>query len=326
MTNRQRSSIPLVVAVAATWWAFGSDVPASTTRSMVPRDVPELRHDARLMQAQQPAPTTTPAPAADGRGQGQAGDGRGGRGRGGGGGGGRGGAAPIPFEDRTGFKQIFDGKTLSGWDGDPRFWRVEHEAIVGESAADKVVKPNTFIIWRGGAPADFELKLEFKISGGNTGVQYRSVEMPDVAKWVLKGYQADIDFNNQYTGMLYEERGRTFLARRGQFGYVGPNQPPAGQRGDAAGAASATPAGPRGLLGALEDGAALQTHIKQGDWNQFHVIARGNILIHVLNGRVTALFLDDDVTNRAMKGLLGLQLHEGPPMRVEFRNIWLKQL
>jgi hypothetical protein len=131
--------------------------------------------------------------------------------------------------------------------------------------------------------------------------------MPEVAKWVLKGYQADIDYNNQYTGMLYEERGRMFLARRGQFGYVGPNQP-------------------AGLLGALEDGTALQAHIKQGDWNQFHVIARGNVLIHVLNGRVTALFLDDDVTNRAMKGLLGLQLHMGPPMKVEFRNIWLKTL
>jgi hypothetical protein len=253
--------------------------------------------------------------------------GRGGQGRrgGGGGGGGRGGAAPIPFEDRTGFKAIFDGKTLTGWDGDPRFWRVENDAIVGESAPDKVVNPNTFIVWRGGAPGDFDLKLEFKISGGNTGVQYRSVEMPEVAKWVLKGYQADIDFNNQYTGMLYEERGRMFLAPRGTFGYVGPNQPPAGQRGQDA-PASATPAGPRGQLGALEDGKALQAHIKQGDWNQFQVIARGNVLIHVLNGRVTALFLDDDTANRSMKGLIGLQLHMGPPMRVEFRNIWLKQL
>ena len=130
-------------------------------------------------------------------------------GRAGGGGGGRGGAV-IPFEEHTGFTQIFDGATLKGWDGDPQFWRVEGGAIVGESTPEKVVKPNTFIVWRGGAPGDFELKLEFRIGGGNTGVQYRSVEMPEVAKWVLKGYQADIDFNNQYTGMLYEERGRAF--------------------------------------------------------------------------------------------------------------------
>ena len=265
-----------------------------------------------------------PAPAA---GQDPAQDaGRGARGgRRGGGGGGRGGA-PIPFTDQTGFKPIFDGKTLAGWDGDPQFWRVENGAITGESTPEKVVKPNTFIVWRGGEPADFELKVEFRISGGNTGVQYRSVEMPEVAKWVLKGYQADIDFNNQYTGMLYEERGRAFLAPRGTLGYVGPNQPPAGQRGEGAPAAGAPAAGPRGQLAALEDGAALQAHIKQNDWNQFHVIARGTVLIHILNGRVMAAFVDDDAANRSMKGLIGLQLHSGPPMKVEFRNIWLKKL
>ena len=320
MTTRQRFSMSLVAAVAVAGWTFGSE-PAATARVPTTDRVAQfvgVGETPAFMQAQQPAPT--PAPAADGRGQGQAGARRGG----GGGGGGRGGA-PIPFTDHTGFKQIFDGKSLANWDGDPRFWRVEEGAIVGESAPDKVVNPNTFIVWRGGQPADFELKLEFKISGGNTGVQYRSVEMPEVAKWVLKGYQADIDFNNQYTGMLYEERARGFLAPRGTFGYVGPNQPPAGQRGQEAPAA-ATPAGPRGQLAQLEDGKALQAHIKQGDWNEFHVIARGNILIHVLNGRVTALFLDDDAPNRSMKGLIGLQLHMGPPMRVEFRNIWLKEM
>jgi hypothetical protein len=272
--------------------------------------------DAWDQAAQQPAP--------DAAGQ-DAGRGRGGRRGGGGGGGGRGGAV-IPFTDQTGFKPIFDGKTLTGWDGDPQFWRVENAAITGESTPEKVVKPNTFIVWRGGEPADFELKVEFRISGGNTGVQYRSVEMPEVAKWVLKGYQADIDFNNQYTGMLYEERGRAFLAPRGTFGYVGPNQPPAGQRGQAPPAAGTPPAGVRGQLAALEDGAALQAHIKQNDWNQFHVIARGNMLVHILNGRVMALFLDDDAANRSLKGLIGLQLHSGPPMKVEFRNIWLKTL
>ncbi len=250
---------------------------------------------------------------------------RGGRRGGGDGGGGRGGA-PIPFTDQSGFKPIFNGKTLAGWDGDPQFWRVENGAITGESTPEKVVKPNTFIVWRGGEPADFELKVEFRISGGNTGVQYRSVEMPEVAKWVLKGYQADIDFNNQYTGMLYEERGRAFLAPRGTLGYVGLNQPPAGQRGQTPPAAGAPAPGPRGQLAALEDGAALQAHIKQNDWNQFHVIARGTVLIHILNGRVMAAFVDDDAANRSMKGLIGLQLHSGPPMKVEFRNIWLKGL
>jgi hypothetical protein len=288
---------------------------------------------ASLDQGAAPAPAAGQDPAQDaGRGA------RGGRRGGGGGGGGRGGA-PIPFTDQTGFKPIFDGKTLAGWDGDPQFWRVENGAITGESTPEKVVKPNTFIVWRGGEPADFELKVEFRIGGGNTGVQYRSVEMPEVAKWVLKGYQADIDFNNQYTGMLYEERGRAFLAPRGTLGYVGPNQPPAGQRGTPTTVVvdgkpttvfvqekPATPPGPRGQLAALEDGAALQAHIKQNDWNQFHVIARGTVLLHILNGRVMAAFVDDDAANRSMKGLIGLQLHSGPPMKVEFRNIWLKTL
>jgi hypothetical protein len=228
------------------------------------------------------------------------------------------GGPPIPFDEHTGFRQIFDGATLKGWDGDPKFWRAEGGAIVGQSTAENVVTQNTFIIWRGGEPADFELKLEFRMNSTNSGVQYRSVQLPEskepfIGKWVLKGYQADIDFDNNYTGMLYEERGRTFLAPRGTFGYLGP-----------APAAGGTQL--RGSVGTLEDGAALKTYIKVNDWNQFQVIARGNVLIHVLNGHVTALFVDDDVQNRAMKGLLGFQMHMGPPMKVEFRNIWLKTL
>jgi hypothetical protein len=286
---------------------------------------PAATIDVRANQAQAGQPPSADAPAA-GRGEGR------GRGQGGGGGragGGRAlGGAPIPFDDRTGFRQIFDGSQLGQWDGDPAFWRVENGVIVGESTPAKPVKTNTFLVWRGGEPADFELKLEFRINATNSGVQYRSTELTDVGKWVLKGYQADIDFNNQFTGMLYEERGRGFLAPRGTFGYVGPNQPPAAARGGQAPAAAASgpPPGPRGPLGALENGDALRAFIRQNDWNQFHVIARGPVLVHVLNGHVTALFLDDDTAGRAMKGLIGLQLHTGDPMKVEFRNIWLKML
>lgn len=268
--------------------------------------------------------------AAAGAGAGRQGGGRQG------GGGGFGNLPTIPFEDRTGFVSIFDGQTLKGWDGDPTFWRAEAGSIVGESTPEKTVVQNTFLIWRGGEPADFELKLEFRMNSTNSGVQYRSQQIPEgsqwgnekIGKWVLKGYQADIDFANQYTGMLYEERGRTFLARRGMLGYVGPNQPavpPPGQPA-ATPAAGARPAGPRGRLAQLEDGDALKNHIRQNDWNQFQVIARGNVLIHILNDRVTALFIDDDVANRSMKGLLGLQLHVGAPMKIEFRNIYLKTL
>jgi len=257
-----------------------------------------------------PAGQQPPPNAPRGQGQGQP------AGQQGGAGGGRG--APIPFEERTGFTQIFDGTTLKNWDGDPQFWRAEGGAIVGQSTPEKPVSQNTFIIWRGGEPADFELKVEYRMNSTNSGVQYRSVQLPEskdplIGKWVMKGYQADIDFDNNYTGMLYEERGRMFLAPRGTFGYLGPTP-----------AAGATQV--RGSLGALESGDSLKQYIKVNDWNQYHIIARGNVLIHVLNGHVTALFVDDDVQNRAMKGLLGFQMHVGPPMKVEFRNIWIKTL
>jgi hypothetical protein len=271
------------------------------------------------------------------------------------GGGGRGGA-PIPFDNYTGFEKIFDGTTLTNWDGDPAFWRVEGGAIVGETTADKPLDSNTFLIYRGGEPDNFELKIEFKLNSTNSGVQYRSRQLTGaVGKWVLCGYQADIDFNNAYTGMLYEERGRPgFLAPRGTVQYAGPNDTQQGQcssgqpvapRGQGGGgragggdparggggqatppAAPATPAPLRGQIAQVEDGEALKAIIKVNDWNQLHIIARGNTFIHLLNGHVTAIFVDDDQTNRAMKGLLGVQLHVGPPMRIEFRNIYLKNL
>lgn len=260
---------------------------------------------------------------------------QGGRGRGGPGGGRGGpqGGAPIAFDNHTGFRQIFDGRTLEGWEGDSTFWRVENGTIVGESTTEKPVTQNTFLIWRGGQPGDFDLKVEFRISGGNSGVQYRSQQLPEggadkIGKWVLKGYQADIDYNNQYTGMLYEERGRGFLAPRGQFNYMGANQPPQVARGAAppTPAPGAPPFGVRGQVGALNSNDALRGLIKQDDWNQFQVVARGNVVIHVLNGQVTALFVDDDAAGRSLSGLLGVQIHTGPPMKVEFRNVYIRTL
>ena len=230
-----------------------------------------------------------------------------GDGRGGGGGGGNNRPEVLPFEDHSGFHAIFDGKTLNGWDGDPTFWRVENGAIVGESTPEKQVKVNTFAVWRGGQPKDFELKVEFRINSTNSGIQYRSVELLDVGKWVLKGYQADIDFQNQFTGQLYEERGRGFLAMRGQVSHLQQGEKPK-------------------VIASLQTADELKGIIKVNDWNQFHIIARGNLLVHILNGRLISEAIDDDVQNRAMGGLLGFQMHVGAPMKVEFRNIWLKNL
>jgi hypothetical protein len=126
---------------------------------------------------------------------------------------------PIALAAQTS-APIFDGKTLSGWDGDPAYWRVENGAIVGETKPGAIPKQNTFLIWRGGSPSDFELQLEYRLTGGNSSIQYRSSELPDI-HWAMRGYQADIDAEQQYTGQIYEERGREFLALRGQSASIG---------------------------------------------------------------------------------------------------------
>ena len=209
--------------------------------------------------------------------------------------------------DDAGFESIFDGKTLANWDGDPKYWRVENGSIVGEIAPGKEIKRNTFIIWRGGVTKDFELKLRFRISpGGNSGINYRSEELPD-AKFSMKGYQFDIDGANQYTGNNYEERGRTFMALRGQI-------------------VRAVKDGDRGIIGSLGEQKDLARFIRNDDWNDVHIIARGNVLVHILNGHVMSVVVDDDAEHRAAEGKLGVQVHVGPPMKVEYREIRLKKL
>ena len=211
----------------------------------------------------------------------------------------------LVVDEHAAFESIFDG-TLKNWDGDPKIWRAEDNTIIGETSKDNALKINTFIVYRGDKPKDFELKLEFRMNSTNSGIQYRSVELPEAGKWVLKGYQADMDFVNTFTGMLYEERGRGIMALRGQMTYTEPGKNAR-------------------VIGQLQDGDELKGYIKINGWNQFHVIARGNLLVHVLNGHVTSVMIDDDIEKRTLDGLIGLQMHVGPPMKVEFRNIFLKK-
>jgi 3-keto-disaccharide hydrolase len=209
--------------------------------------------------------------------------------------------------DDTGFESIFDGKTLNGWAGDPTYWHAENGVIVGEITPETIVKQNTFLIWRGGLTRDFELKVDYRISAhGNSGINYRSEELPNL-KWAMRGYQADIDGQNKYTGQNYEERGRTFLALRGQI-------------------VRAEPGGKRKIIGSLGDSNDLQSLIKADDWNQFHLIVLGNTLIHILNGRVMSVVIDEDPEHGKTEGSLGVQVHVGPPMKVEYRNFRLKKL
>jgi hypothetical protein len=213
--------------------------------------------------------------------------------------------------DEPGFQAIFDGKTLAGWEGNATYWRVENGSLVGEVTPQTLIKSNTFIIWRGGRPKDFELKLEYRITGdGNSGINYRSSVTPDsVTKdnpFAMRGYQCDIDGRNQYTGNNYEEKGRLFLAVRGQMTHVVGGRPPI----------LFSAIGKQGDLGA----------VITNEWNAVHLIIRGNVLIHTINGQIMSVVIDDDVPNRPTDGLVGVQVHVGPPMKVEYRNIRLKNL
>jgi hypothetical protein len=220
------------------------------------------------------------------------------------------------------FKAIFDGKTLTGWEGDPVYWRVEDGAIVGEITADKLLKTNTFIIWKGGEPKNFELKLEYKITtDGNSGINYRSEQLSDVPH-ALRGYQADIDGKNRYTGQNYEERGRTTLAYRGQTTIInGTEDPKAAVRDFVKNNAWTNVEIKKSM-----DKDSLQTFIKTDDWNEVHLIIKGNRLQHFVNGVLMSDVTDNDKVNRKMSGLIGVQVHVGPPMKVEYRNIMLKEL
>ncbi len=216
-----------------------------------------------------------------------------------------------PTGDEPGFRPIFDGKSLDGWEGDPKYWRVENECLVGEITPETLLKSNTFIIWRGGKPKDFELKVDYRITeGGNSGVNYRSVVVPDRVtpsnRFAMRGYQFDIDGRNRYTGQNYEEKGRLFLALRGQMTHVLGTQLPI---------VSAS-------TGDIEQLAGFITR----DWNPVHIIARGNIVIHILNGHLMSQVIDDDPEGRMLEGEIGVQVHVGPPMKVEYRGFRLKTL
>jgi hypothetical protein len=219
---------------------------------------------------------------------------------------------PQPMAgDEPGFTSIFNGSTLDGWEGNPRYWRVENGALVGEITPETIVKSNTFMIWRGGTAKDFELKLDYRISSaGNSGINYRSVVVPDPVtpdnKFAMRGYQFDLNGGQKnYVGNNYEEKGRLFLAVRGQITRVVGGRPPI-------------------LLSTIGDTTEMAA-LATDDWNAVHLSIRGNTLIHMLNGRLMSITIDDDSPNRPSEGLIGVQVHVGPPMKVEYRNIRIKQ-
>lgn len=225
---------------------------------------------------------------------------------------------PIDFNDHAGWSELFNGRSLEGWDGNPDVWKVESGAIVGAyNTPPGTRNGETFLIWKGGEPANFELKLEIKLEGpaADSGIQYRSYMTPPSAtqvptpKWSLSGYQFDFNYPNNYTGQVVD-------GGRGNRGIV-----------DFRGQMVRTETGknPRLLstLGTLEE---LGGYFRLDDWNQVHLIARGNTLIHTVNGHVMAILIDDDPAKARDKGLIGLQCAGSGTLKVSFRNIWLKNL
>jgi len=204
------------------------------------------------------------------------------------------------------FVRIFNGKDLTGWDGDPRLWSVKDGAIRGETTLENPARGNTFIIWRGGILSDFELRLSFRIgTTGNSGVQIRS---RDRGKWVVSGYQVEVAPKKSQMGLLYDERGkRGGLAVAGQKVVF-----------DAK--------GEKKVAGSLGDPKEIQNNYKENDWNDLVVVGRGNKLTQQINGVVFSELTDEQEGVSTTTGILALQIHAGPPMVVEFKNIRLKTL
>ncbi len=217
-------------------------------------------------------------------------------------------SATADKKSGDGFVSIFDGKSLKNWDGNPKFWSVKDGTITGQTTKDNPTKGNTFIIWRGGKLGDFELKLQYKLVNHNSGIQYRSFEVPN-QKWVIGGYQADFEHGDTYSGILYGEKYRGILCKRGDKTVL---------KRDGKGKFSVN------IVGKVGDSAEIQKQIKKNDWNDYHITAKGFHFVHRINGVVTADCTDEDAKERRDSGVLALQLHAGPPMKVQFRNIQLK--
>jgi hypothetical protein len=231
--------------------------------------------------------------------------------------------APYDIDEHTGYSQIFDGKTLDGWDADTSIWRVEGGDMVGEIPADKP-RGNNYIVYRGAKTRDFDLKLQIKIEkGGGSGIQYRSLTgipwsrpqpegvPPYDLRYMMTGPQADFWFPvngaaASYSGQWYSENTmQGILAWRGQV-------------------TEALPGQTNRLVANIGDRQALGGYVKANEWNDYEVIARGPVMMHIMNGQLMAIFIDDNkdsVNNQP--GFIGFEI-ESQPCKISVRDIWLR--
>jgi len=213
-------------------------------------------------------------------------------------------ALPLGFAlgaEEKGFVSMFNGKDLAGWEGKQGWWYVEDGAITSQSTPEKPCTACNYLMWRGGKPADFELRATYKLIDGNSGVQFRSRELPN---WDTFGYQADMEAGDQWTGCLFEhERGG--IAMRGEKVVIDPD----GKK----------------HVTRLGDPKELAKHVKKNDWNDYCVIARGNEITLKINGVVMAQAIDNQTGKAARSGIIALQMHPGPPMKVQFKNLRIRE-
>lgn len=204
--------------------------------------------------------------------------------------------------DQEGFVRLFDGKSLRGWAGDPRFWSVEDGAVTGRT--DGTLKTNRFLTWTGSTIRNFDLRVMVKVTpGGNSGLQYRGRMRPEAGLDIVSGYQCDVVADNpDHNGMLYEERGRRILSHAGEKVVVDPDGQPwvVGQLG--------------------------KKTFPPGQWHEYRVLVEGNHHRHWIDGHPTADLLDFDEKGRALEGVLAVQVHVGPAMTVQYRNFRIKHL
>lgn len=198
--------------------------------------------------------------------------------------------------------KLFNGKDLSGWNGDPRLWSVVDGVLVGETDdAGKKVEKNTFLIWKGGEVGDFDFEMTARAKGNNSGVQYRS-RIIDAETWSVGGYQMDMHPKQEYLAMLYEEKGRGISCQRGQKVVLEKDAKP------------------------KVTGKLPLPEVKLEDWNTYRIEARGNVVKHFVNGELAAEITDNDPDKRSLNGILALQLHAGQPMKVEVKEISLRKV
>ena len=211
-------------------------------------------------------------------------------------------AAVTVKPDENGFQHLLTGNRLNQWAGNPQYWSMKDGVLTGVTNGS--LKMNRFITWKGSTIRNFDLRVKVKVSeGGNSGLQYRGHLSPERGLDVVTGYQCDVVANNpDYNGMLYEEKGRRILSHTGEKVIVDET-------------------GQSWVVGKFP-----VKEFAPGEWHEYRVLVKGNYHQHWINGHPTANLLDFDEDGRSLEGVLAVQVHVGPAMEIQYKDMRIKQL